>query len=96
MQTCGTCQYARAIPKDLKKKQCYGNPPGIIPLPGPGGGIVFQMVRPMVEVGEHACGLWRQRSAIEADATQEPQQIAPEIMEKLQAMRSAANGGDAK
>jgi len=83
IKRCGNCHFGKIIPNDLSKRICWGAPPTVIAvgMVGPGQ-IKTQMVRPVVEVHEEACALYRSKDQADIEADDqifnEAQQI-PEI-----------------
>jgi len=72
IKRCGNCHFGKIIPNDLSKRICWGAPPTVIAvgMVGPGQ-IKTQMVRPVVEVHEEACALYRGRDQVDIDADEQ-------------------------
>lgn len=60
MRTCGQCRFSKPIPKDLKSRYCHGAPPMAVAIPTPKG-VMVQMLRPIVAVGDEECSLFKPR-----------------------------------
>lgn len=68
--TCGICRFGRPVPKtgDLradmesarKLRVCFGAPPQLIVIPGPGG-FALQTARPNISVDDLACAMFRDK-----------------------------------
>lgn len=61
MRTCGECRFSKPIPNDLKSRYCHGAPPTAVAIPGPKG-IMVQMIRPIVALGDEECSLFKPRT----------------------------------
>ena len=65
-ERCGGCHFAKLIGQDITKRLCHGAPPTAIQVPAPGGQMSFRMARPVVEVSDEACALYRPKREISA------------------------------
>lgn len=57
--TCGQCKFTQLQPQDVSQVICGGAPPSAIATPA---GIVW--VRPSMNRGERACGLFQRKPAV--------------------------------
>lgn len=53
--TCGECQFTAIVTQDLSKRVCCGNPP--LAFPGPNNAVMT--VRPIVNVKDFCCALFK-------------------------------------
>jgi hypothetical protein len=61
---CGGCYFGKLISEDITKRLCHGAPPTSIQVPAPGGQMSFRMARPIVDVSDEACALYRPKAAV--------------------------------
>jgi hypothetical protein len=60
VKRCGTCHFGKIMPQDFTRRICWGAPPQALNMPAMGqdGRVTVQFVRPIVGVGEDACGMY--------------------------------------
>lgn len=66
IERCGGCFFGKFIPQDVSKRVCYGAPPSALQVPAGVGqaprSTTLQMARPVVNVSDEACALYRPRA----------------------------------
>ena len=62
---CGGCHFAKLIGQDITKRVCGGAPPTAIQVPAPGGQMTFRMARPIVDISDEACALFRPKDGVD-------------------------------
>lgn len=65
-QTCGTCAFREATPKDLKGGLCKHGPPGVVALPGKDAlqrpAIHIKPFYPPVRCSDVGCGRYKKET----------------------------------
>jgi hypothetical protein len=64
IKRCGQCHFGKIMGTDLSKRVCWGAPPTALQVAAPGGQVTLRMARPVVDVSDEACALFRDRSEI--------------------------------
>jgi len=64
IKRCGQCHFGKFMGQDLTKRICWGAPPSAIQVPARNGQLTLQMARPVVDVSDEACALYRDRNEI--------------------------------